>query len=28
MRAYNIKGSGRNLKKLYRGMWLIAGVIP
>jgi len=27
MRVYNYVGSGRNLKKFYRLMWLIAGVI-
>jgi len=27
MRAYNYGGSGRNLWKLYQGMWLVAGVI-
>ena len=27
MRAYNFVCSGRNLTKLYRGMWLISGVI-
>ena len=27
MRVYNYVGSGRNLKKFYQLMWLIAGVI-
>ena len=27
MRVYNFGGSGRNLKKFYQRMWLIAGVI-
>ena len=26
MRVYNFVGSGRNLKKFYQLMWLIAGV--